>query len=184
MPLTMTGRTTYALVHMNAVIEVSEVRQVVHSNPFDRLACAKALTNRLQIRAVSPNLFVTVHAGVGCRQTGRGSRFDRCVAVAAVDAIVADVMLVTKLDRLLALNPLSRVPGRAVQLGSDPQQRDENKNSAIDRQLCQRVGAVMKNLRHRENLSVLGYCLQIGVQLGQQQSMSCGDSCGSMHLYT
>jgi len=86
------------------------------------------------------------------------------VAVAAVNAIVANVMLVAKLDRLLALNPLARVPGRAIQLSCNPQQRDENKNGAIDRQLRQRISAVMKNLRHRENLSVLRYCLQISVQ--------------------
>ena len=162
--LSMTRRTTHTLVYMNAVIEIGEVRQVVHSNPFDRLASAKALANRLQIRAVRPNLFVTAHAGGGCRQPGGRSRFDRSVAVATVNAIVADVMLVTKLDWLLALNPLSRVPRGAVQLSRDPQQRNENKNGAIDRQLCQRVSAVMKNLRHRENLSVLRYCLQISVQ--------------------
>src|SRR6266446_9051749 len=151
----MTGRTTHAFVHMNAVIEISKVRQVVHSKPFNWLARAEALANRLQIRAVRPNLFVTVHAGGGSRQARRGSRFHGCVTVAAIDAVVADVMFVTELDRLLALNPLAGVPGRAIKLSRDPQQRDENKHGAIDRQPRERVGAVMKNLRHRENLSVL-----------------------------
>ena len=151
----MTGRTANAFVHMNAVIEVSVVRQVVHSDPFDWFAGAKTLTNRFQIRAVGPNLFMTVHAGGGGGQTGGRRGFNRGVAVAAIDAVVADMMLMTKLDRLLALNPLAGVPGRAIQLSRDPQQRNQNKNRTIDGQLCQRVCAVMKNLRHRENLSVL-----------------------------
>src|SRR6266550_3425581 len=157
----MTGRTTHAFVYMNAVIEISKVRQVVHSNPLDWLARAKAFANRLQIGAVRPNLFVTVHAGGSGRQTRGGSRFHGCMTVAAIDAVVADVMLMTELNWLLTLDPLARVPGRAIKLSRDPQQRDQNKHGAIDRQLRQRVGAVMKNLRHRENLSVLRYCLQI-----------------------
>ncbi len=162
--LAMTGRTTYAFVHMNAVIEISKVRQVVHSNPLDWFASTKALADWLQVRAVRPNLLMTVHAGGSSRKACRGSRFHGCVTVAAIDAVVADVMFVTKLDRLLTLNPLAGVPGRAIKLSRDPQQRDENKHGAIDRQLRERVGAVMKNLRHRENLSVLHYYLQISAQ--------------------
>jgi hypothetical protein len=105
------------------------------------------------------------------------------VAITAVNAIVTDVVLMTKLDRLLTLNPLSSVPRRSIQLSRDPQQRHHNKDGAIDRKLCERVRAVMKNLRHRENLSVLRYYLQIGVQLGIQQSISCGDVCERAHTY-
>ena len=116
----MTGRTAHALIYMNAVIEISKVGQVVDSDPFDWLARAKALANRLEIRAVRPNLFMTIHASCGGRQTGGRCRFNGCVAIAAIDAIVADVVLVTKLDRLLALNPLAGVPRRSVQLSRDP----------------------------------------------------------------
>ena len=59
------GGTAHAFVHMNAVIEICVVGKVVHSNPFDRFARAKAGTNRLEIRAVCPDLFMAVHARVG-----------------------------------------------------------------------------------------------------------------------
>jgi len=70
------------------------------------------------------------------------------VTVAAIDAVVADVMLVTELDRLLSFNPLTRVPRRAVQFDSDPQQSNNYEYSAINRNLCQRVSAVMEDLWH------------------------------------
>ena len=47
----VTGRTADAFVHVNAVVEINEVRQVVHSSPPDWLACAPALANRLEIWA-------------------------------------------------------------------------------------------------------------------------------------
>ena len=60
----VTRRTAHPFVYMNAVIEISVVRQVVHSNPLDRFAVAEAGTHRLQIRAICPKLFMAVHAGV------------------------------------------------------------------------------------------------------------------------
>jgi hypothetical protein len=70
------------------------------------------------------------------------------VAVAAINAIVADVMFVTELDWLLFLDPLPGVPGRTIQLNGDPQQGETDEHSAIDRDLRQRVRAVMENLGH------------------------------------
>ena len=40
----------------------------------------------------------------------RKKSFHRRVTVTAVDAVVADVMFMTELDRLLAFDPLTRVP--------------------------------------------------------------------------
>jgi hypothetical protein len=76
------------------------------------------------------------------------------MAVAAINAIVADVMLVAKLDRLLALHPLSGVPGRTIQLRSYPKCSHENKNCAINRQLGEGVRAVVKNLWHRSRSAI------------------------------
>ncbi len=106
----MTGGTAHSLVHMNAVIEISVIGKVVHSNPFDWFAGAKAGTNRLEIRTIRPDLFMTVHARGGWWQTSRGRCFHRRMAVAAIQSIVADVMLVTKLDGLLPFHPLAGVP--------------------------------------------------------------------------
>src|SRR5688572_32426445 len=63
------------------------------------------------------------------------------------------MMLMTKLDRLLTLDPLAGVPRRTIQLRSYPKSGYQNKNGAVDRQLCERVGAVMKNLWHRRRFN-------------------------------
>ena len=149
----MTRRTAHTLVHMNAVIEISVVRQVVHPDPFDRFAAAKAGSDRLEIRALRPNLFMTIHAGVSWRHPSRGSNFHRRMAVAAINTIVAHVVLMTKLDGLLAFNPLPCVPGGTIQLRGHPQRSDQDKNGAIDGELREGVRAVMKNLWHRRSFA-------------------------------
>jgi len=70
------------------------------------------------------------------------------VTVAAIDAVVTGVMFMTELYGLLAFDPLTGVPPGTIQLNSDPQQSNDYENSAINRDLRQRVGAVMKDLWH------------------------------------
>jgi hypothetical protein len=71
------------------------------------------------------------------------------MTVAAINPVVATVMLMAELNGLLALCPLSGVPGRAVDLGQHPDSRDENEDSAEDTQPSKKVGAMVKNLWHR-----------------------------------
>lgn len=78
------------------------------------------------------------------------------MAVATVDAVVADVMFMTELDRLLALDPLARVPRRTIQFDRDPQKRNNNEESAIDRNLGKRIRAVMEDLWHRRRIKRRG----------------------------
>jgi hypothetical protein len=49
---------------------------------------------------------------------------------------------------LLTFDPLARVPRRAIQLNSDPQQSNDYEDGAINRDFRQRVGAVMEDLWH------------------------------------
>ena len=70
------------------------------------------------------------------------------MTIPAVDAVVSNVMFVTELYGLLALDPLSGIPGRAVELSSHPERSYQDKQSAIDRNFCERVCAVMEDLRH------------------------------------
>jgi len=53
---------------------------------------------------------MTIHAGTCWRQSRRRGGFDRGVTITAIQAIVADVVLMTKLDRLLRVLPLTSVP--------------------------------------------------------------------------
>ena len=68
------------------------------------------------------------------------------MTVAAIDTIVADVVLVTELNRLLSFNPLSGIPRRAVQLCGGPQCGNDHEGGSVDRNFRKRVGAVMEDL--------------------------------------
>ena len=106
----VTSRATDTLVHMNRMIEISEVRQVMHAHPFQRSSRFVAVTDWFEIWTVGPNLFVAIHADGRRRHARRGGRLDRSVTVTAIDAVIADVMFMAELDWLLALDPLARVP--------------------------------------------------------------------------
>lgn len=58
----MTGRAPNALVHVNTVIEVGIVGKIVDPDPLDRFTGAKTGANWFEIRTVSPDLLMTVHA--------------------------------------------------------------------------------------------------------------------------
>ena len=64
-------------------------------------------------------------------------------------------MFVAELYGLLALDPLTSIPGRAIDLGSHVKRGKQNEDSAEDTELCQRVRAVMKNLWHSAALYLL-----------------------------
>ena len=64
---TVTGFAADPLVDMNAVIEINEIRNVVHTDPFDRAILTKARPDGLQRGTISPHLLVAVHADLGRR---------------------------------------------------------------------------------------------------------------------
>src|SRR5215211_113624 len=97
----VTGRAADALLHVNTVVEVDEVRKVVDAVPLKRLVVAKAGPHRLENGGAGPNLRVAVHARLGRRNVGERGLLDRGVAVTAVNPDAADVMRVAELDRLL-----------------------------------------------------------------------------------
>ena len=58
----MTSRTADAFVHVDRVIEVSEVGQIVNAHPLERLAGFETGPHRFEIGTVRPNLLMTIHA--------------------------------------------------------------------------------------------------------------------------
>ena len=107
----MTRRAADPFIYVNAVIEIGVVRKIVNSDPLDRFTCAKAGPHWFQVRTVSPDLLVTVHADLGRRHSGKSRRLDRTVTITTVNAVVTDVVFVTELNRLLPLDPRTGVPG-------------------------------------------------------------------------
>ncbi len=106
----MTRGTPDTFLYVNAVIEVGVVWQVVYPDPLNGFVVPEAGANWFEIGALSPDLLVTTHARFSCRQTCSRRGFNRGVTVAAVETVIADMVLMTKLDRLLSLDPLSGVP--------------------------------------------------------------------------
>ena len=131
----MTGLAAHTLVDVNAVIEISEVGQVMDSGPFNRLARAPAFAHRLEIRAIGPDLRVAVHAGLGRWDSCRRRRFHRGVTITTINTIVRRVVFVAELHRLLALDVGSGVPRRAVDLRHHPHGRREYEDGTEDAQL-------------------------------------------------
>ena len=145
----MAGDATDALVHVNAMIEINKSRQVVDARPLDRLTRAKTLSDRRQRRAVRPDLSVTIHADFRRGDPGERAFFHRRVAVAAVDAIICDVMFVTKRDRLGACDSYFRDIGGAIERRKHQCQGDDKPNPAENADPGDRVRARVKNLRHQ-----------------------------------
>ena len=146
--LAVTCRTPYALVHMNAVIEIDEVRQVVNAVPLKRFAGAPALAYRLEVRACGPNLRVAVDAGLRRGDAGDCRALDGVVAVTAIEPHPTHMVLVAERNRLIPSHSgLSHV-GRARDFSRDEEGSQHDEQRAEDADLRKRVGAVMKNLRH------------------------------------
>ena len=81
---------------MDAVIEIDEARQVVHSDPLNGSSSLEALSDRLQHRAVGPNLAVAIHADFGGRNARKSRLFYSGVAITTVDPVVAHMVFVTE----------------------------------------------------------------------------------------
>src|SRR5258706_37281 len=97
-----------ALIEVKAVIEIDEVGQAVNFDRLDGFVGAIALANRLEVGGIIEKHRMTVHAGFRRRNPGNRGSFHARMTVAAVDAVVADVMFVADLYWLLTRNVLPR----------------------------------------------------------------------------
>jgi hypothetical protein len=70
------------------------------------------------------------------------------MAVATVNAVITDMMLVAELHRLCSFNPGSSIVSGTVYLGDNPQkgrqEEDRSENACLGKCVC----TAMKNLRH------------------------------------
>src|SRR5467141_2827031 len=104
--LPVARRTAHALIDMNAVIEIHEIGQAVNFDPLDGFIAVIAFPNGLEIGGTTEKNRMAVHAGLCRRDSGNGGGFDAGMTITAVNAVIADVMLVADLHRLLAGNVL------------------------------------------------------------------------------
>ena len=116
----MTGFAAYALIHVNAVIEINEIRQIMHPRPRDRGIVAKARSNRLERRAGVPDLRMTVHASFGRRNIGEPRSLHRRMAVTTVQPHVTHMVGVAEWHRLLSCDTGLRGPRRSAPCAEKP----------------------------------------------------------------
>jgi hypothetical protein len=140
--------TADALADVDAVIEVDEVRQIVHADPVERLVVAEAGAHRLEVRAGVPDLRVAVDAGLGRRNAGRGRDLNRGMAIATLDANAAGVVLVAELHRLF--DELISVGDEigSLQRKDDPAEAEDQENDRNQAGFRPGVGDFRKYLRH------------------------------------
>ena len=132
-----------AAIHMRAVIEVREVRQLVHARPLDRKSSRNTLTKRRQLRAFWMNLRVTVHASLRRRNRSVRGLLNAGVAVAAVQAEFASVQRVAVRNGLHGLIAnLKRLGTEAIRNEKRRVQRDSHAGKDDGRQ--QQVGPSRK----------------------------------------
>ena len=143
------GGAAYSFIHMNAVVEVDEIRHGVDARPFQRLVRGVTGAHGLQHGTVQPQFGVATHADLRGGNARVGRLLHRGVAVAAIDAVVGNVMLVAEGNRLLPRHIDVGIVGGLVDGKNEIPQPSHDEDRAIDRHLGDRVRAAMEDLRHR-----------------------------------
>src|SRR5579871_1301283 len=146
----VTGGAPDALVDVNAVIEIYEIRKIVDARPFERLAAPETGSHRLQDLCVRPNLRVAAHADFRGRNAGEGGRLNRGVAIPAIDPVVGNVMLVAEGDWLRFYNLNIRDVGAAVHRIREGDQATHSKYCTSKAYFRNRVRASMEDLGHAD----------------------------------
>ena len=145
----VTSRAPHALVYVNAVIEINEVGKVVNARPLDGVTCAPALADWFQIRTVCPNLRVAIHTGLRGRDSRIRELLNSGVTVAAIDPVIAGVMLVAELNGLFAREESLSVVRGPVEFEQHPDGNPDEEDRAEDGSLRDEVRASIEDLPHR-----------------------------------
>ena len=99
--LTVARLAANTLVDVDAVVEISEVGQVVDAIPLDGHVIAEAGSHGFEDGRFGPDLRVAGHAGFGRGNAGKSTFLDGSMAIAAVDAHAGDVVFVAKGNGLI-----------------------------------------------------------------------------------
>jgi len=99
--LPVAGGTADALIQVDAVIKVNVIGKIMDARPLNRLARCPAIPNGLRYGSIRPDLRMAAHTGLGGRYTRISRVLHGCVAVAAINTVVLDMVLVAKRDGLL-----------------------------------------------------------------------------------
>lgn len=145
-------RAGHAFVNVNAVIEIDEVRQIMHARPLNRLAGLRTLAHGGQNCAVCKELRVTIHADASSRNAGERRLLDARVAIAAIQADISHMMLVAERNWLFAHHAYFSGIGRTNQDQQQAKAGRSQKERAENTDPGHGVHRGMKELRHETPL--------------------------------
>lgn len=146
--LAVASRTPHALINVNAVIEINEIGQAMDLYPLYRFICTVAFAYWLEVSRVVEKHRMTIHAGLGGRDACHRGGFHAGVTIAAIDTVIANMMLMAELNGLFTHYVLARVI-RGTGCGEYANQGERNrKNSNQDTESSGGICAAMKNLGH------------------------------------
>src|SRR5262245_33771860 len=122
---------------------------------------------------------MAVHARLGGRNSGEPRLLGGGVAVPAVDPVAANVPLVTELNGLVARRVHLGHPGRTIHFGKEGQKAGNDENSAEDADPSNRVGAAVKDLRHRREPRAIGPLVSLprSTRVGAHYFVKCFTLC-------
>ncbi len=133
---------------MNAVIEINKIGQTVNFDPLDGFIGAIALANGFEVGGSTEKNRMAIHAGLCRRDSGNGGSFDAGMTITAVNAVIADVMLMAELHRLLSGNILPRHIGRARHGEHSHERHSDQKKRRKHTESRDEIRTAMKNLGH------------------------------------
>lgn len=151
---TVAGRTAYALSDMNTMVKIGVFGQIVHFFPLDRFVVAETRPDGLKIWTVCPDLAVAIHTGLRRRHACRRRRFDRLVTIAAINAVIADMVLMAELNRLLLFQIAPGQIRRASELRVRKERRSAQHYCHDHADLGNIICTLRKNLCHLISLTL------------------------------
>jgi hypothetical protein len=98
--ISMTAGATDAGMKVSTVVKIAVLTDLVDPNPLQRVLFVPAFANRQQSLTLRQNQLMAVHTGLSGGYVRVGGKFNRIVAVPAIDAQIAGVERVAVSDRL------------------------------------------------------------------------------------
>jgi hypothetical protein len=133
---------------MDAVVKVDKIRQVVDPRPLKRFSGKETGADRLQKLSISPDLRMAAHARLSRREASEGRSLDRTVTIAAVNAVVADMVFVTERNRLVACHIYIGDERPGVDFISRPNGPSQQQRYGYNADFRHAVRAAVKDLCH------------------------------------
>jgi hypothetical protein len=146
--LPVTRRAAHAFIDVDAVVEINVIGEPVHAHPLDGFVGAVTFAHWLQVTGGVEQHGMAIHAGLGGRNAGGRGGFDAGMTVAAIDAVIADMVFVAELDRLLAHHVLVRQVGGAGKPQHSREAQAGQKKPEKDTESGDEIRTAVKNLRH------------------------------------